>query len=373
MQKPKPKNIDQPALRSVITCSVRSLIKKRAESSLWIAWLCLFTAPCLSETKVLLELTTGSGVIGAESAKVPNLTLRGAPGNLARVEWAGDLVGPWTTWSNVVLGAEGVLRMGLATESVRRFYRVASDSNSPTGPAGFVWIHPGTFLMGSPSTESYRNLNEVQHTVTLTQGFWISDHEVTQGEFQAVMGNNPSLFTGDPNRPVERVSWYDAGFYCQKLTERERSAGRITEQQAYRLPTEAEWEYAARAGTAGPRYGEVNAIAWWGGVFGSTCPVKQLLPNAWGLYDMLGNVWEWCFDSYNDYPIDSVTDPIWNSGYPNAGATDPVNSQPFWRIIRGNSYYAFVDWDFRFALRQSAPPNLIREWIGFRTVLSSVR
>jgi formylglycine-generating enzyme required for sulfatase activity len=342
-------------------------------TSLWIAWLCLFTAPCLSEDKVLLELTAGSGVIGAESAKVPKLTLKGAPGNLARVEWAGDLVGPWTTWSNVVLGAEGVLRMDLATESVRRFYRVASESNLPTGPAGFVWIHPGTFLMGSPSTESYRNLNEVQHTVTLTQGFWISDHEVTQGEFQAVMGNNPSLFTGDLNRPVERVSWYDAGFYCQKLTERERSAGRITEQQAYRLPTEAEWEYAARAGTTGPRYGEVNAIAWWGGLTGPTLPVKQLLPNNWGLYDMLGNVWEWCFDSYNDYPIGSVTDPVWNSGYPNAGATDPVNSQPFWRILRGKSYYAFVDWDLRFAYRESAAPNLIREWIGFRTVLSSVR
>ncbi|MBM3903475.1 MAG: formylglycine-generating enzyme family protein, partial [Verrucomicrobia bacterium] len=150
--------------------------------------------------------------------------------------------------------AEGVVLVDLTPGSVRRFYRTVADPK-PAGPSGFVWIPPGTFVMGSPSSEEGRYADEVQHTVTLTQGFWMSDHEVTQSEYQAVMGNNPSVFKGDLNRPVEQVSWDEAVLYCQKLTERERAAGRITAQQAYRLPTEAEWEYAARAGTTGARYG----------------------------------------------------------------------------------------------------------------------
>jgi len=164
--------------------------------------------------------------------------------------------------------------------------------------------------MGSPASEEGRDSDEVQHTVTLTKGFWLSDHEVTQSEYQAVMGSNPSEFKGDLNRPVEQVSWDEAVLYCQKLTERERAAGRITAQQAYRLPTEAEWEYAARAGTTGALYGELDTIAWWNGNAGNqTHPVKQKAPNAWGLYDMIGNVWEWCSDWYGNYPTVSVTDP----------------------------------------------------------------
>jgi formylglycine-generating enzyme required for sulfatase activity len=178
------------------------------------------------------------------------------------------------------------------------------------GPDGFVWITPGTFVMGSPPNETDRDDDEVQHTVILTQGFWILDHEVTQAEFRAIMGTNPSISTADPRLPVENVRWSEAVLYCYRLTERERAAGRITAQQEYRLPTEAEWEYAARAGSTGAHYGDLNAIGWWSdNSQGQTQVVRQKAPNVWGLYDMLGNVWEWCSDAYGNYPTGSVTDP----------------------------------------------------------------
>jgi formylglycine-generating enzyme required for sulfatase activity len=231
--------------------------------------------------------------------------------------------------------------------------------NQTAATLGFVWIHPGTFVMGSPSGEEGRSDRELQHTVTLSQGFWLSDHEVTQSEYLSVMGSNPSFFTGDLNRPVETVSWDDAVRYCQKLTERARAAGLITAQEAYRLPTEAEWEYAARAGTTGAWYGELDAIAWWSGNSGGqTRPVKQKAPNAWGLYDMIGNVWEWCSDWYGAYPIGSVTDPIG----PSSG-TD--------RVDRGGGWGSGAE-RVRSAYRDGDDPGA-RMTLGFRPVLSSVR
>ena len=107
---------------------------------------------------------------------------------------------------------------------------------------------------------------------------------MTQAEYQAVVGTNPSARRGDPNFPVKSISWHQAVLYCQKLTERERAAARITPEQSYRLPTEAEWEHAARGGTTGPRYGELDAVAWWSGNSdGQTRVVKSRQPNAWGL------------------------------------------------------------------------------------------
>jgi formylglycine-generating enzyme required for sulfatase activity len=213
--------------------------------------------------------------------------------------------------------------------------------------------------MGSPLSEADRGSDEVQHTVTLTQGFWMSDHEATQAEYQLVMGSNPSVWKGE-SLPVETVSWDDAVAYCKKLTERERAAGRITAQQAYRLPTEAEWEYAARAGTTGVRYGELAAIGWYNVNSGrKTHPVSQKAANAWGLHDMIGNVWEWCSDWYGDYPTGSVTDP-----------TGPSSGS--FRVNRGGSWN-FVARGVRSAFRGGGVPGDRGNGLGFRPVLSSVR
>ncbi|MFZ9856168.1 MAG: formylglycine-generating enzyme family protein, partial [Limisphaerales bacterium] len=296
--------------------------------------------------------------LGLEAEWVPKLTARGPVGSVARVEWSLSMEGPWTVWTNVTVGVGGNVLVDLTPGAVSRFYRAVGDAK-PVGPAGFVWIPPGTFVMGSPVGELDRDPDEVQHTVTLTQGFWLSDHETTQAEYQAVMGDNISWFRGD-TLPVEQVSWDDAVLYCQKLTERERAAGRITAQQAYRLPTEAEWEYAARAGTTGIRYGELDAIAWYIGNSGSqTRPVKQKQPNAWGLYDMMGNVWEWCGDWYGEYPIGSMTDPVG----PALGS---------YRVCRGGSWF-YSARGVRSAKRVRNEPAFRMNFLGFRPALSSVR
>lgn len=321
---------------------------------------------------VVVLLTAGSGYTSAPTVSidtppkelglvlemVPKLTVMGPPGSLARVERSVDLSGPWTAWSNVVVSAEGVVLVDLTPGIVRRFYRAVADPK-PAGPSGFVWIAPGTFVMGSPSDETGRFNNEVQHTVTLMKGYWMSEHEVTQAEYQLVMGSNPSNWKGD-NLPVEGVSWIDAIRYCQKLTEQERAAGRITGQQAYRLPTEAEWEFAARAGTTGARYRELDAIAWWIGNSGNqTRPVKQKEANAWGLYDMIGNVWEWCLDWYGDYPTGPVTDPTGpNSGYA--------------RVARGASW-SYEAMYLRSAIRFKGDQGGRYNFLGFRPVLGSVQ
>ena len=199
----------------------------------------------LSEDKVaaVVVLTAGTGYSTAPTVvvdappkplsvkleMVPKLTVEGPVGSYARVESAASLNGPWTMWTNVTVGPEGSVLVDLSPGSAARFYRGVAEK--PPGTAGFVWIVPGTFAMGSLPCEEGRDPLEIQHTVTLTQGFWLSDHEVTQAEYEAVMGSNPSYFKGDLNRPVESVSWNDAVAYCQKLTDRERAWGRITSQQ----------------------------------------------------------------------------------------------------------------------------------------------
>ncbi|MBI4325893.1 MAG: formylglycine-generating enzyme family protein, partial [Chloroflexi bacterium] len=189
----------------------------------------------------------------------------------------------------------------------------------PVARQGFGWIPPGQFLMGSPAGEQDRESDEGPQTlVTLSRGFWIGQHEVTQGEYLAVMGSNPSRFTGDLSRPVEQVSWSEATNYCGKLTEQERAAGRLPGGWVYRLPTKAEWEYAARAGTTtrfsfgdDPGYTILGEYSWFAGNSGSsTHAVQSKRPNLRGLYDMQGNVWEWCWDRYVAWlPGGSLTDP----------------------------------------------------------------
>ena len=167
----------------------------------------------------------------------------------------------------------------------------------------FVWVPAGEFRMGSTSSEAYDNEQPVTR-VRISRGFWLGQYEVTQAQWEGVMGSNPSDFDEcGRSCPVEMVSWNDAREFIRSLNG--RSGG-----NRYRLPTEAEWEYAARAGTTGDRYGNLEAIAWcWNNSGDRTHPVGQKAPNAWGLHDMLGNVWEWVEDWHGDYPGGTVTDP----------------------------------------------------------------
>ncbi|GHU48919.1 hypothetical protein FACS1894200_06820 [Spirochaetia bacterium] len=199
-------------------------------------------------------------------------------------------------------------------------------------PPDFVCISAGTFTMGSPSSEAGRGSNEVQHRVTISKAFYMSKYEVTQREYQEVMGSNPSYFKGD-KLPVEQVSWYDVIDYCNKRSVKEgltpaytRNGDAVTWNKGtngYRLPTEAEWEYACRAGTTTP-FSTGNNITtdqanydgnypYNGNAKGTyrqkTWAVGSGTANAWGLYDMHGNVWEWCWDRYGAYDTANQTDP----------------------------------------------------------------
>lgn len=221
------------------------------------------------------------------------------------------------------------------------------------------WIPAGLFTMGSPGGEEDRGSDEGQHLVVLTQGFFLAETECTQAQWKAVMGNNPSNFKG-ADRPVERVSWDEAVDFCRKLTATQRAKGILPEGWEWRLPTEAEWEYAARAGTTGARHGELDNIAWHDGNSGNqTHPVTQKAANPWGLHDMLGNVWEWCSDWYGDYPTRSVTNP-----------KGPVSGSG--RVLRGGSWSRDA-WVVRSANRDWFDPGNRHVYLGFRPALSSVR
>jgi len=218
----------------------------------------------------------------------------------------------------------------------------------------FKLIPAGTFTMGDASGLN----NETPHEVTLTKPFKMGVHEVTQDQYEQVMGVNPSEYKGADN-PVETVSWEDAVEFCRKLSElpAEKEAGNV-----YRLPTEAEWEYACRARTTtkfsfGDDESDSDDYGWYSeNSDQKTHPVGSKLPNAWGLYDMHGNVWEWCQDWEEDYPSGSVTDP--------SGATSGS-----YRVFRGGS------WDFtagfcRSALRYGYVPSYRDYDFGFRVSLS---
>ena len=179
------------------------------------------------------------------------------------------------------------------------------EGDAPTGPAGmeFVWIPAGEFRMGSTSDESFSDERPVTE-VWISEGFWLGKYEVTQEDWSLVMGANPSYFPGCWRCPVDSVSWEDVQEFIGRLDSEEGT-------NLYRLPTEAEWEYAARAGMADDRYGSLDTISWYGGNSGGrTHPVGGKSANAWGIHDMLGNVSEWVSDWFGDYAGGRVTDPV---------------------------------------------------------------
>ncbi len=211
----------------------------------------------------------------------------------------------------------------------------------------FVYIPGGSFMMGAAEP------GERPHMVTL-DGFWMSRYEVTQAQYEAVVGNNPSHFKG-ADRPVEQVSWNDATAFCNRLGER----GKV----AVRLPTEAEWEYACRAGTSTCYYwgDKIDGdYCWYGGNCNETHPVGGKKPNAWGLYDMSGNVSEWCHDWYDkDYYRSS---PAVNPQGPGSGE---------YKMLRSGSWVTFGSgYRFRSADRDWDGPSWERSYSGFRVVLA---
>ncbi len=209
-----------------------------------------------------------------------------------------------------------------------------------------VLIPAGEFQMGSSRDDELRQPDEKPHPVTLTTPFYLSATELTQAQWQAVMGHNRSAHQGD-NLPAEKMSWKEAVRFCEKLSE--------IEGVIYRLPTEVEWEYACRAGSSGPFAGDLNTMGWYAmNSGGETHPVAQKQPNAWGLYDMHGNVSEWCLDFYQpDYP-DAATDPVG----PDSGRV---------KVIRGGSFATFLP-GCRCAARQSGPAAYKYVETGFRVV-----
>jgi len=222
-------------------------------------------------------------------------------------------------------------------------------------------IPAGEFMMGSPETESDRENNETQHRVSITKAFYLGVTEVTQKQYQKVMGTNPSEFKG-PQNPVERVSWAEAVEFCGKLSAMpaEKTSGHV-----YRLPTEAEWEYACRSGTTtaysfGDDASRLGDYGWFrGNSDSSTHPVGEKKPNAWGLYDMNGNVWEWCQDRYGVYPGGSATDPT--------GATSGS-----FRVCRGGGWFHFAGY-CRSAYRDWRTPEYRFSYLGFRVLRSSIK
>ena len=249
------------------------------------------------------------------------------------------------------------------------------------------WIPAGEFWMGSPEDEEGRSDWEgPRHRVRITRGFWLGETPVTQAEYQTLLATNPSRFCDQADsaqRPVERVSWFDTLACCNALSERcgfeagymlpgnpessdAQKRARVTNGQAFRLPTEAEWEYACRAGSDEPRYGELKEIAWGRhNAEDTTHPVAELKPNAWGLYDTLGNVWERCWDA-----IEGVEYKRRVEAASSEPVLDPVQdgSASGLRVFRGGCYFN-VPRRLRAAFRDRLVPGWSNEGLGFRLCL----
>lgn len=310
----------------------------------------LLTFPAFAQAPPHLSLQLNSG-----------LSITGTEGAVYAIETCTNLAS-WRLFAFIKITANPTLVPGTVPSSEGcRFYRSA-----PLASANMVFVPAGAFQFGSPSNEVDRFDNEgPQTSVTLTKGFLIGIYPVTQQEYEGLTGDNPSFFSSDPNKPVEQVTWFDATNYCQLLTAQESAAGHIPGGYRYRLPTEAEWEYACRAGTTTRfSYGDdldyslLDSYGWYTANSGNwTQEVGQKLPNPWGLYDMHGDVWEWCQDWYDLHPGGSQTDP-----------QGPVSGT--FRVLRGGSWLddpAFC----RSAARISDDPSADdHNGYGFRVVLA---
>lgn len=246
----------------------------------------------------------------------------------------------------ILFALAAAISLLVATREVKAARKTPTPGETKVNPKDaltYVWIPPGTFRMGCSADDAECDYDEEPaHTVTITRGFWMGQTEVTQAAYQRVVGTNPSHFHGD-RLPVETVTWNDANSYCRAV--------------GMRLPTEAEWEYAARAGSTASRYGKLDAIAWYfENSSNQTHEVGQKQPNPWGLDDMLGNVWEWVADwaDANYYGHSPSQDP-------------PGPSSGEYRVVRGGSWFSvYLPESLRASYRGRFLPGLGDEGGGFR-------
>ena len=304
----------------------------------------------------------------------------------------------WLLVALFLAGCPGPCPDGFLRDNDGNCVQVGDDDDTGGDTDGFVLVSGGTFTMGSPEGELGNWGDEDQHQVTLTRDFWLQETEVTQAQWSARMGNNPSEFysCGD-DCPVETVNWWEALAYANAASSAEglpecytlegcndvspgndldcsavsvnAPSGDPYACEGYRLPTEAEWEYAYRAGTTTAFYNgaitdtgcddpNLDAIGWYcGNASDTTHPVAQKEPNAWGLYDLAGNVLEWTWDWYAVYPTGAVTDPTG----PGGGSS---------RVYRGGSWYGDAGFA-RAASRYVVPFYRYGAFLGFRLARSA--
>jgi formylglycine-generating enzyme required for sulfatase activity len=281
-----------------------------------------------------------------------------------------SLGNPWTAGEKVFL--QSWYRDPLAVNTSNLSNALELTLRSITSVPALVAIPPGTFQMGSnagcglPYFECGNG--QPAHDVTISYGFWMGQYEVTQDEYVALMGSNPATFSGG-NKPVDSVSSHQALSYCAALTAQQAALGNVPPGYQYRLPTEAEWEYACRAGTT-TEYSFGSALfcnqAWFGYSIHSSsgcggaqgpAPVGSYAPNAWGLYDMHGNLWEWCLDGYETYAPGAVTDPFVSGGT--------------YRVFRGGGW-SYNSSFCRSAYRSYNVPGFGNPYTGFRVVLAPI-
>lgn len=319
------------------------------------------TVPVSNE--ILIEIPNDQAITldtGTESLTIATLT---------KPDWA----------ENMGRDAQGLyLEVGHQEQHTRVYYPVWGGTLEQDG-AGiyteitvkgitqrFRYIAAGTFMMGSPTSEIDRNSNEAQHEVTLSSGYWLADTACTQALWQVVMGENPARFNEDLQNPVEQVSWDDVQVFIKKLNE-------LIPELSAQLPTEAQWEYACRAGTTTPfSFGEnitPEQVNYHGGYpYGNgkkgkyrqkTVPVTALAKNSWGFYQMHGNVYEWCQDWYGGYPTSAVQNP--------KGAESGED-----RVLRGGSWFLNGQY-VRSALRDGFTPDFRDYYVGFRLSLGQAQ
>ncbi|MDA7510622.1 formylglycine-generating enzyme family protein [Verrucomicrobia bacterium] len=320
---------------------------------------------------------------------VPKLTISGSPGTSKVLQWSESLGegANWHYFTNVVMRTSEEIVVDLFPGAASRYYRLGEAEDLPgfgSEPvSGQPYIIPdlalelepipeGSFTMGSPEDEKDRRSDEgPQTSVTISQPFWLAKHEVTQRQYEVIMGNNPSRFLSLDNRrdaaPVDSISWNLAVDFCRRLTEREAAASKVPRGYEYRLPTEAQWEYACRAGTLtrfhygdDSDYQELFRYAWYAANGENiTHLVGGKRANPWRLFDMNGNIWEWCSDWYV-------------RGYSGGNVTDPFGSDiGIARVVRGGSYF-----DPRPAVRSASrfafTPDYSAIHVGFRVALAPI-